>query len=170
MEFIEPDKMLATIKIPDSTPSIVRKYSISDEQALLTIVRYNRLIDIFLGITCYSLQNHLRTTVVGIGQIETDEIYVGLDKKSRQFIIPVQAKGGSDKLGVTQIEQDLELCKQKYPELICRAIACQFITADVVAMFEFSVEEGKIVKENKCHYKIIEAKEISDDDLNRYNS
>ncbi len=81
MEFIEPDKMLATIKIPDSTPSIVRKYSISDEQALLTIVRYNRLIDIFLGITCYSLQNHLRTTVVGIGQIETDEIYVGLDKK-----------------------------------------------------------------------------------------
>jgi len=170
MEFIEPDKMLATIKIPDSTPSIVRKYSISDEQALLTIVRYNRLIDIFLGITCYSLQNHLRTTVVGIGQIETDEIYVGLDKKSRQFIIPVQAKGGSDKLGVTQIEQDLELCKQKYPELICRAIACQFITADVVAMFEFSVEEGKIVKENECHYKIIEAKEISDDDLNRYNS
>lgn len=170
MEFIEPDKMLATIKIPDSTPSIVRKYSISDEQALLTIVRYNRLIDIFLGITCYSLQNHLRTTVVGIGQIETDEIYVGLDKKGRQFIIPVQAKGGSDKLGVTQIEQDLELCKQKYPELICRAIACQFITADVVAMFEFSVEEGKIVKENECHYKIIEAKEISDDDLNRYNS
>lgn len=37
-------------------------------------------------------------------------------------------------------------------------------------MFEFSVEEGKIVKENECHYKIIEAKEISDDDLNRYNS
>lgn len=170
MEFIEPDKMLATIKIPDSTPSIVRKYSISDEQALLTVVRYNRLIDIFLGITCYSLQNHLRTTVAGIGQIETDEIYVGLDKKGRQFIIPVQAKGGSDKLGVTQIEQDLELCKQKYPELICRAIACQFITSDVVAMFEFSVEEGKIVKENERHYKIIETKEISNDDLNRYNS
>lgn len=170
MEFIEPDKMLATIKIPDSTPSIVRKYSISDEQALLTIVRYNRLIDIFLGITCYSLQNHLRTTVVGIGQIETDEIYVGLDKKGRQFIIPVQAKGGSDKLGVTQIEQDFELCKQKYPQLICRAIACQFITSDVVAMFAFSVEEGKIVKENERHYKIIEAKEISDDDLNRYKN
>ncbi|MCI9161830.1 MAG: hypothetical protein HFG59_00990 [Lachnospiraceae bacterium] len=70
MEFIEPDTMLATIKIPDGTPSIVKKYSASDEQALLTIVRYNRLIDTFLGITCYSLQNHLRTTVDGIGQIE----------------------------------------------------------------------------------------------------
>ena len=79
-EFVEPDamlatgstnsesstfnlfSMLATTKIPDGTPSIVRKYSISDEQALLAIVRYNRLIDIFLGVTCYSLQNHLRTT------------------------------------------------------------------------------------------------------------
>ena len=61
-EFVEPDAMLATTKIPDGTPSIVRKYSISDEQALSAIVRYNRLIDIFLGVTCYSLQNHLRTT------------------------------------------------------------------------------------------------------------
>ena len=90
-EFIEPDAILATTKIPDGTPSIVKKYSISDEQALLAIVRYNRLIDIFLGITCYSLQNHLRTTVTGIGQIETDEIYVGIDKAGNQFIIPVQA-------------------------------------------------------------------------------
>lgn len=117
-EFVEIDTMLATIKIPDGTPSIVKKYSISDEQALLAIVRYNRLIDIFLGVTCYSLQNHLRTTVTGIGQVETDEIYVGIDKAGQQYIIPVQAKGGTDKLGISQIEQDLALCAEKYPELI----------------------------------------------------
>ena len=169
MEFIEPDNMLATIKIPDGTPSIVKKYSISDEQALLTIIRYNRLVDIFLGITCYSLQNHLRTTVEGIGQIETDEIYVGVDKKGRQFIIPIQAKGGTDKLGVTQIEQDLSLCRQKYPELICRAIACQFITSDIVAMFEFIIQDGKILKENERHYKMIEATEITREDLECYS-
>lgn len=64
-EFVEIDTMLATTKIPDGTPSIVKKYSISDEQALLAIVRYNRLIDIFLGVTCYSLQNHLRTNCDG---------------------------------------------------------------------------------------------------------
>ena len=46
-----------------------------NEQELLAIVRYNRLIDIFLGITCYSLQNHLQTTITGIGQVETNEIY-----------------------------------------------------------------------------------------------
>ena len=79
-EFVEPDSVLATTKRPDGTPSIVKKHSISDEQALLAIVRYNRFIDIFLGIACYSLQNHLRTTVTGIGQIETDEIMLVLIK------------------------------------------------------------------------------------------
>lgn len=169
MEFIEPDTMLATIKIPDSTPSIVKRYSASDEQALLTIVRYNRLIDMFLGVTCYSLQNHLRTTVKGIGQIETDEIYVGIDKRGRQFIIPVQAKGGTDKIGVTQVEQDIELCKQKYPELICRAIACQFISHDEIAMFEFSLEEGRVVKNSERRYKMIEASKITQEDLQHYD-
>lgn len=168
-EFVEIDTMLATIKIPDGTPSIVKKYSISDEQALLAIVRYNRLIDIFWGVTCYSLQNHLRTTVTGIGQVETDEIYVGIDKAGQQYIIPVQAKGGTDKLGISQIEQDLALCAEKYPELICRSIACQFVTRDIVAMFEFAIEEQRIVKVNERHYKIVEATEISGDDLRAYS-
>lgn len=168
VEFIEPDSMLSTTKIPDGTPSIVRIYSISDEQALLTIVRYNRLIDIFLGATCYSLQNHLRTTVAGIGQIETDEIYVGVDKAGRQFIIPVQAKGGTDKIGISQIEQDMALCEEKYPDLICRAIACQFITREVVAMFEFATEDERIVKVNERHYKIVDAATISSEDLQNY--
>src|SRR5271157_4057421 len=38
------------------------QYKFTDEQALLAKVRYTRLIDTFLGITAYSLQNHLRTT------------------------------------------------------------------------------------------------------------
>ena len=65
---IVPRPGLVTIKIPDATPEIIASYALSDEQALLAKVRYNRLIDIFLGIATYSLQNHLRTTVAGIGQ------------------------------------------------------------------------------------------------------
>lgn len=76
---ILPDTMLIVTKIPDATPGIVAKYSFDDEQALLTKLRYNRMLDIFTGVTCYSLQNHLRTTVPGIGQTETDEIYVGVE-------------------------------------------------------------------------------------------
>ena len=89
-----PNQNLAVTKIPDATPGIIAKYAFSDEQALLTRIRANRLIDIFLGIACYSLQNHLRTTVVGMGQVETDEIYVGVDKGGSHYVVPVQAKGG----------------------------------------------------------------------------
>jgi hypothetical protein len=73
---IIPSNLLADIKILDATPGIILKYSLNDEQALLARLRYNRLIDIFTGLTCYSLQSHLRTTVVNMGQVETDEIYV----------------------------------------------------------------------------------------------
>lgn len=96
---IEPRPEMLAIKVPDATPEIIAAYALTDEQALLAKVRYNRLIDIFLGITAYSLQNHLRTTVKNLGQIEIDEIYVGLDRHGRQFVVPVQAKGGNDKHG-----------------------------------------------------------------------
>ena len=66
---LHPDPGLGPTKIPDATPGIVARYCLSDEQALLARLRYNRLVDIFTGITCYSLQNHLRTSVVGIGPV-----------------------------------------------------------------------------------------------------
>jgi hypothetical protein len=99
---ISPSVMLPETKIPDATPSVIAKYALSDEQALLAKLRYNRLVDIFTGVTCYSLQNHLRTTVPMMGQVETDEIYVGIDKRGVHYVFPVQAKGGKDKLGVVQ--------------------------------------------------------------------
>lgn len=119
---ILPNPNLIQVKIPDSTPEIIAKYALTDEQALLAKVRYNRLIDIFLSITTYSLQNHLRTTVKDIGQIEIDEIYVGVNRNGTHFVIPVQAKGGDDQLGVVQTKQDIACCTAKFPELICRPI------------------------------------------------
>ena len=115
-----PNAHLAVVKIPDSTPGIIAKYVLSSEQALLAKVRYNRLIDLFTGIVCYSLQNHLRTTVENLGQVETDEIYLGIDQSGLQYVIPVEAKGGADRPSVVQNEfQDLALCKEKFPDLNC---------------------------------------------------
>src|SRR6185503_2646292 len=81
----KPNELLTLTKIPDATPGIISKYAMNDEQALLAKVRYNKLIDIFTGLTCYSLQNHLRTTVPKIGQVETDEIYIGIDKRGVHY-------------------------------------------------------------------------------------
>ena len=121
---LAPNQSMTTTKVPDSTPGVIAKYALSDEQALLAKVRYNRLVDVFSGVTCYSLQNHLRTTVSGMGQVETDELYIGVDKRGIHYVFPVQAKTGRDKLNIVQIEQDMALCAQKFPSLICSTSSC----------------------------------------------
>jgi hypothetical protein len=166
---IIPNTKLITIKIPDSTPEIISAYALSDEQALLAKVRYNRLVDVFLGIASYSLQNHLRTTVKGIGQIEIDEIYVGVDRQGRQFVIPIQAKGGSDQLSTVQSKQDIACCAEKFPGLLCRSLSTQFIADDMIAMFELGLENGDVRIVEERHYRLVPADQISQDDLQTYS-
>ncbi|MBE8233401.1 MAG: endonuclease [Endozoicomonadaceae bacterium] len=167
---ILPNPELITIKIPDSTPEIVSEYSLSDEQALLAKVRYNRLIDIFLGLTTYSLQNHLRTTVKDVGQIEIDEIYVGVDQAGCHYVIPVQAKGGNDQLSVVQTKQDILCCTEKYPNLVTRAISTQFMEDDLIAIFELTVQDEQVKLVTEKHYRLVPSAEISPKDLNLYRS
>lgn len=166
---IIPDDLMIEIKIPDATPGIVAKYALGDEQALLTKLRYNRILDIFTGIACYSLQNHLRTTVPCVGQVETDEIYVGIDKNGKHYVFPVQAKGGTDELGIVQIEQDILLCQHKYPNLTCKAIAAQFMSHSVIAIFEFALIDDEIKKVRERHYKLVSPEDISEKELEKYN-
>jgi hypothetical protein len=165
---IRPREEMVAIKIPDATPEIIAAYALSDEQALLAKVRYNRLIDLFLEMVTYSLQNHLRTTVKGVGQIEIDEIYVGVDKRGRQFIVPVQAKGGNDQLSTVQTEQDLQCCAEKYPTLIPRAVSAQFIEDDLIALFELTVEDGSVRIVDERHYRLVPSDRITGDDLRLY--
>lgn len=167
---IVPREELLTIKIPDATPEIISANALGDEQALLAKVRYNRLVDIFLGITAYSLQNHLRTTVKNIGQIEIDEVYVGVDRYGRQFVVPVQAKGGTDKHGVVQTQQDILCCAQKFSNLICRAVSAQFMSEGRIAMFELTVQDGGVKVVDEKHYQLVPATGISAEDLQQYAS
>lgn len=158
---VVPREDLVRIGIPDATPEIIHAYSLDDEQALLAIVRYNRLIDTFLGLTTYSLQNHLRTTVRGIGQIEIDELYIGIDTRGCHYVIPVQAKGGTDQIGVVQTTQDIRFVEQRFPGIACRAVAAQFMEGgQVVALFELTLQDAEIRVVEERHYKLIPHDEI----------
>lgn len=168
MPRILPNPLMAETKIPNATPGIIARYAVNDEQGLLAKLRYNRLIDIFTGITCYSLQNHLRTTVPGMGQVETDEVYVGVDQRGAQYVLPVQAKGGTDQLGVVQIEQDFALCANKFPHLICRPIAAQFVAGDIIALFAFEEGEYDIAISDEKHYRLVPSEQMTDADLENY--
>jgi hypothetical protein len=165
---IIPSDILVETKIPDATPGVIAKYSMNDEQSLLAKLRYNRLIDIFSGLTCYSLQNHLRTTLPDGSQIETDEIYIGLDKRGAHYILPVQAKGGKDRLGIVQIEQDFSMCAAKFPHLICRAIAAQFMGNNLIALFEFEQTDDGIKVSSEKHYRLVRPDDLSPEELENY--
>ena len=165
---IAPSKMMAETKVPDSTPGIIAMYALSDEQALLAKLRYNRLIDIFTGVACYSLQSHLRTTVRQLGQVETDEIYIGLDKRGAHYVFPVQAKGGNDSINVVQIEQDIAVCAAKFASLICRPIAAQFMQDDLIALFELEQGEQGISISAEKHYRLVPGEDVTEEDLKVY--
>lgn len=167
---ITPTPHLRPIKVPDATPEIVRFYAPgTDEQALLTRARYNRLIDIFTGITCYSVQNHLRTTVTDIGQVEVDEIYVGINKRGTHFVLPCQAKSPRDRFGIGQVMQDIALCKERYPNALCKSIALQFTSDNGVAVLELAVIEVdellKLTIVDEKNYELVPRTQISDDEL-----
>lgn len=168
--WLVPSEGRVVIKVPDATPAIIAEHALSDEQALLAILRYNRLIDTFLRATCYSLQSHLRTQVKDMGQIEVDELYLGVDRRGVQYVIPVQAKGGKDKLGIVQVRQDVAFCRERFPNLVCRPVAAQFMKGNVVALMELVDDGGKILVANETHFRLVPAGEISSQDLDRYRA
>lgn len=167
---ILPSANRSVIKVPDATPSIIAKYALNDEQALLAKLRYNRLIDLFLRLTCYSLQNHLRTKVKGVGQIEVDELYLGIDRAGVHHVAPVQAKGKTDKLSTVQIWQDICFCRERFPLLLCRPVGAMFLPKEVIAVFEFVEEDDEIRVVEEKHYQLVPADLISPDELAAYRA
>jgi hypothetical protein len=170
MSRIEPDESMLPIKVPNATPEILLANAFDDEQALLAKVRYNRLVDLFLGITAHSLQNHLRTTVKGVGQIEIDELYVGLNRRGCQFVVPVQAKVGRDQHGVIQTEQDITFCRERFPNLLCRPVSVHALRDNRIAMFELAMDDDEVRIVDQKHYTLVASADISADDLRRYTA
>lgn len=165
---IIPNGSLAEIAIPDSTPEIIRAYALDDEQALLAILRYNRLLDTFLGLTTYSLQNHLRTSVKKIGQIEIDELYIGIDTFGCHYIIPVQAKGGKDQIGVVQTTQDIRFAEDRFPEMRCKAVSAQFMENGAVALFDLKIQDDQVKIADERHYRLVPATELDEKEITDY--
>ncbi len=106
-----------------------------------------------------------------MGQIETDEIYIGVNRCGAHYVFPVQAKGGpNDQVGIVQIEQDLALCKAKFPVLICRPIAAQFMTDNLIALFLFEDGDKGIVLSVEKHYRFVPPDEMTAEDLKGYRN
>jgi hypothetical protein len=84
--------------------------------------------------------------------------------------VPVQAKGGSDQLGVVQAEQDLACCAEKFPNLVPRPVAAQFLAGGVIVLFELTLADGEIKIVQERHYRLVPAAEITRGELDVYGA
>ncbi len=141
--YVDIPSDVEVIQILDATPQIVLKYQGTDEQGILARIRYNRLFDTFTALTAYHIQGHFRTTVVGVGQVEVDDLYIGIDADGRGFVLPVEAKGESlkDQLGVVQITQMVKFARQTFPDLPVRPIGVKIMPDGSFLFLEFNDSE-----------------------------
>jgi hypothetical protein len=68
-----------------------------------------------------------------------------------------------------QIEQDFELCALKFPHLICRPIAAQFMADNLIALFEFEQSKDGIKVASEKHYRLVKPDELSSEELYGYS-
>jgi hypothetical protein len=141
----------------DLTPMPVRRLlpetiAEMDEQALLSVISYCRLLDHFTGMTIYRLRSHVRKSVPGVGQAELDAIDVGIAKGDDDIpvIFPIEAKAVSDALNRVQIHNMVQYAHHYFPGLIVRPLAVKVDYQSTIHMMEFNVPNRagdlKIVK------------------------
>jgi len=133
----------APIDIYNAIPEVVEGLLRQDEQSLLTRLLYNRLVDIFTGLTCFHIQNHYRSFVADIGEVELDALYVGVDKTGALSVLPIEAKSHaeSEMIGRVQVSQMAKLVRQDFPELHRRLLAVKALADGTIAMVEFDDHE-----------------------------
>jgi hypothetical protein len=153
---------LLTILLPDATPQIVLEYGGQDEQGILARVHYNRLLDTFLELTCYHIQNHWRSSARARGQSEIDDLYVAVNTRGRQFVIPIEAKTDAEQLSKTQIFHNIELARQKYPQLIMRPVGIKEMPDQSLVLIEFEPSEhpDNVKIRQMRRYKLVPMSEI----------
>jgi hypothetical protein len=129
----------------DLTPLPVRrllpeKVAEFDEQALLTVVGYCKILDHFTGLTNFRLRSHVRKSVPGIGQAELDEISVAVVYREDEtpVIIPVEAKAVADAINRVQINTMVAFCRHYFPGNELRPIAIKVDYDSIVHIVEFN--------------------------------
>lgn len=159
---IEIQADLAPVLLPDATPEIVLEYAGSDEQGILAKVHYNRLVDTFLQITCYHLQNHWRTSIKNKGQCEIDDLYVGVDIDGKQYVIPIEAKCAGERISKVQVAQMIDFARDRYPKLTIRPVGIQELKDGSLVLLEFPPAQhpDEIAIKEMRRYRLLQMNEI----------
>ena len=164
---LRPNYLLYAMRLYDDTPQVVLRNVISERQRLLAQVRHNRLVDRFFSSIAYSLgswNGKFRKS-----QVVIDEVYVTMNERGRQFVVPIQAQEGMRQYDVAQTERNMAWCRTKYPKLFCRPVSVQFVSPTEIAMFVFALCGGEIKVAEERHYELVPAKSVTEEDLKNYS-
>lgn len=129
----------------DQTPLPVRRLlpeniAEIDEQGLLTLIHYCNLLSHFTGLQVFRLKSHVRKGVRQIGQVEVDEVDVGvaLDITETPIVFPIEAKAAPDALNWTQVSAQVAFAKQVFPGHTVRPIAVKVDYDALIHILEFN--------------------------------
>ncbi|MCF3178165.1 hypothetical protein IPZ61_33280 [Streptomyces sioyaensis] len=114
-----------------------------DEQALLTVVGYCKILDHFTGLTNFRLRSHVRKSVPRIGQAELDEVSVAIAHREDEqpVIVPVEAKAVADAINRVQISAMVSFCETYFPGHEVRPLAIKVDYESTVHVLEFNPTE-----------------------------
>ena len=73
-------------------------------------------------------------------------------------------------LNVIQVWQDFRVAEQKFPDLIARPVAAQFLDDSVIALFEFEEANAEITIAREHHYNLVPPDELTHAELAAYRT
>jgi hypothetical protein len=128
----------------DQTPLPVRRLlpedpAELDEQGLLTMMSYCKLLDHFTGLTVYRLRSHVRKSVPNVGQAELDEIDVGVALREDEVpvVFPLEAKAADEVINRVQVATAVAYCETYFVGHEIRPIVVKLTRDGVFHMLEF---------------------------------
>ena len=142
----EPDKVSVPDDVPvesissEGVPAAIRDLLRMDEQSILSVMRYVDVVSKFLGMRCYHLQGHLRTTGSLGQQVEADEVYVAVDEQTHvRYLVPIEAKGPRERVGVSQMRSTIDAVLSKWPTFEVIPLAAQLEGSGQLLLMKFEV-------------------------------
>lgn len=94
---------------------------------------------------------------------------MGIDKRGRHYVIPVQEEGGNDRIGTVQAAQDIRFVRERFEGMRCRGIAAQFLDDEVVALFGLTEQYDEIRVVEERHYRLVPAQQLDAEPIREYS-
>ena len=163
---IDYPEVESVIEVHDRTPLPVRRlldedFGSTDEQGLLSVVRYNDLLTHFLGAPAFHLKSHVRKSVPGVGLAEVDDVHVcmvaGEDPTGPLAVVPVEAKAKDDPVDRVQIAMQVRYAIHAFPGLQVRPLTIKLFEDGLVLFMEFdpTTEPNELAVLRYAYYRIV---------------